>query len=203
MGPDWHVLHEIIRRIWQVVILVIAKERDSLPIKYTSNYIKNTHTHTIRSFYLGKIFTHVAYKFKYPHAFSHTVFKQFKKKKKKEFQCFSFSLLPVKFQALKVSLDFSLWFFSDKSYFFFFFLQTSSMQDSTGIFCFSEKEKISLHLIPLDQGFLNLWVLGSVPRLHRQGPCQAFSSLWELKEEVYSKCLWSSSRVTRQPVLTA
>ena len=25
MGPDWHVLHEIIRRIWQVVILVIAK----------------------------------------------------------------------------------------------------------------------------------------------------------------------------------
>lgn len=40
-----------------------------------------------------------------------------------------------------------------------FFLQTSSMRDSTGIFCFSEKEKISLHLIPLDQGFLNLWVL--------------------------------------------
>ena len=88
-----------------MVILVIAKERDSLPIKYTSNYIK-THTHTIRSFSLVKIFTHVGYKFKYPHAFSHIVFKQLKKKK--EFQCFSFSLLPVKFQALKVSLDFSL-----------------------------------------------------------------------------------------------
>lgn len=64
-----------------MVILVIAKERDSLPIKYTSNYIK-THTHTIRSFSLVKIFTHVGYKFKYPHAFSHIVFKQLKKKKR-------------------------------------------------------------------------------------------------------------------------
>ena len=61
-----------------MVILVIAKECDSLPIKYTSNYIK-THTHTIRSFSLVKIFTHVAHKFKYAHAFSHIVLKQFKK----------------------------------------------------------------------------------------------------------------------------
>ena len=78
-------------------------------------------------------------------------------KKKKEFQCFSFSLLPVKFQALKVSLDFSLWFFSDKSY--FFFCKQVACETVQGFFCFSEEEKISLHLIPLDQGFLNLWVL--------------------------------------------
>ena len=39
---------------------------------------------------------------------------------------------------------------------FFFFLQTSSMGEGTGIFCFPEKEKISLHLMPLDQGFPNL-----------------------------------------------
>ena len=46
----------------------------------------------------------------------------------------------------------------------FFCLQTSSMGEVTGIFCFLEKEKISVRLIQLHQEFPNLWVLGSVPR---------------------------------------
>ena len=152
-------------------------------------------------FSLVKIFTCVAHKFNYSHAFSHIVFKQFLKKWVLLLLSFTpsceisssegfFGFLPVIFLRQEVL-------------FFFFLLQTSSMGEGTRMFCFPEKEKISLHLMPLDWGFPNLWVLGSVPRLNHQGPCQTLSSPWELKEEAYSKCLWPSSRVTRQPVLTA